>query len=58
MVIGGSELELWWEEDFLELFLLLDELDFFLLFFNKLKKVIILYVILCINKRERERVVI
>lgn len=55
MVIGGSELELWWEEDFLELFLLLDELDFFLLFFDKLKKVIILYIIcnICIMyKRE------
>lgn len=44
MATGGSEPELWWEEDFSEPSLSPDELDPFLLFSDKLKKVIILHI--------------
>lgn len=44
MATGGSEPELWWEEDFSEPSLSPDELDPFLLFSDKLKKVTILHI--------------
>lgn len=44
MATGGSDPELWWEEDFSEPSLSPDELDPFLLFSDKLKKVIILHI--------------
>lgn len=44
MATGGSEPELWWEDSFSEPSLSPDELDPFLLFSDKLKKVTILHI--------------
>lgn len=45
MATGGSEPELWWEEDFSEPSLSPDELPF-LLFSDKLKKILTLHALL------------